>query len=211
MLRPMSATERPRWVFRALAIVWLTLCVSPVPVSAQPGVREQCWTSSGNTWWTTIVLKLDTQGICVVDQTGGQYAATIETRLGMPAVWHVCNACNQKVDLRLTNFTGSMTALLPYMSPFADSSNSVTRRNIDIGMQQWMINAQATLDGTLVGSYDYDVRVKLPSESEAQWRSFHPQIQIDRDGTVTKRLAAILGLAVLVSGVGGFALGRRRK
>jgi hypothetical protein len=112
------------------------------------------------------------------------------------------------VDVRLGNFSETMTSLLPWMTPMADSSNSVTRRGIDTGMQSYMINATATNDSTYAGMHDYEVYVKLSREDETKWRQFHPQIQIDRDGTLLWKIIA--AVVAVVMALVGFLAGRSR-
>jgi hypothetical protein len=147
----------------------------------------------------------------VVDPYGGVFASRIETELGFPAVWHVCNTCGARADVRLANFTTAMTTLLPYMVPTAESANIVTRRNIDAGMQQWVISAQVTNDMTHVGMHDYDIFVKLSTEAETAWRQFHPQIQIHRGSGLSKEMLLLLALLGLALGLTGFILGRRTR
>jgi hypothetical protein len=178
-----------------------------VPAHAQ---TAGCWTPSADTWWTTIILKTNDAGLCVVDPYGGVFASRIQTEVGFPVVWHVCNTCAARADVRLSNFTTAMTTLLPYMNPMAESANIVTKRGIDVGMQQWVINAQATNQEAHVGMHDYDIFVKLSTEAETAWRQFHPQLQIRRSG-FSRKVLLLLGLAGAALGLVGFILGRQTR
>lgn len=195
----------PAWL--SFGVMWLLMG----PVFAGPAAAQGvpgCWTSSGDTWWTTIVLRNNSQGVCVVDPYGGQYAATIRTRLGEPVTWHVCNACTYKADVRLSNFSSQMTSLLSSFAPPADSSNSVTVRELTVGMHAWAISASATSDETFAGMHDYEVFVKLSSENETQWRQFHPQLQIVREGIFHRHFTLMLGGVILAAVLIGILLGR---
>jgi hypothetical protein len=200
-------TARTR-AFHGAGLVLLLLGVTCTGLAEAQGAAS-CWTSPGGMFWTTIVLKTDDRGLCVVDQYGGTYAATIRTRPGESAVWHVCNACSDKADVRLSNFSTQMTTLLPYMRPPADSSNSVTVRDLPVDMNWSVINAAATADQTYMGMHDYEIFVKLSSEAETKWRRFHPQLQIDRDGIFTKKLIISLGIGGFLIALIAFLLGRR--
>jgi hypothetical protein len=177
----------------------------PNPAAAQ----TPCATSF-DTWWTTIIIKNNAQGVCVVDPYGGQYAARIRTDPGGPVVWHVCNTCGSAADVRLSNFTTEMQTLLSTFLPMPDAANSVTRRNIPDGMNYWTISARATSDETYLGSHDYDVFVKLTSEDDTKWRQFHPQLQIERDGLAPAILSLLLGVTAFVGAALGYWFGRRR-
>ena len=209
MLRLMPANDRRTLALLAVPVLWLLLSGSPPPVSAQSAKAGDTCSTSSNTWWTTIIVRLNDRGVCVVDPYGGEYAATLLTRMGGPAEWHVCNVCEQKVDIRLNHFQGTMTALLPSMRPMPDSTDAVTAREIGPDMQWSVIAAAATNDPDLADhSYHYDVNVKLSTEDDTKWRSFHPQLQIERDGFFARfgrRVAIATGLIFAVI---GFLLGR---
>src|SRR5262249_7678397 len=168
-----------------------------------------CPPLSGDSPWTTIVVKLNNQGVCVVDPFGDSYPPRLTTHLAGPAYWNLCNYCGNYVDLRLNFSLGDLDLgrLLPSMRPLPDPSNQVTNRKLPTGLSL-PFQALATNDWKLVGYYDYDVLVKLSSEDETKWRRFHPQIQID---TVNIRLrnVILLILGISASMGAGVWIGRR--
>ncbi|MCL4845880.1 MAG: hypothetical protein KJ066_05055 [Acidobacteria bacterium] len=163
-----------------LALAMLAGCApSPPDAGREPTPREQQPVEAAPpqcppSGFHLVVIELapDAAGVCQATVVTADKLPTLLTYRDFTAHWHVCNRCNDVVDVRLRSFQPSLTELFEFTSPPLGASNELVVRGVRRDGSMW---GKVRRDAPRQAYYEFGWRVT----GTAAWNEMDPRLEIE--------------------------------